>query len=197
VNPTLLVLIPLLPLIASIIAGLFGKQIGRAGAHTITIAGVAVSCALSLYVLKQVYWDNVPTYEGTVYNWLVTDGIRLQVGFLVDRLTALMMCVVTAKSLDIDMAKGMAPMPENYSNTTELGSVLYTKYAYPFELAAMLLLVAIIAAIALTMRKRPGHKVQDISAQTAVRAKDRIRIVKMAAERPQAPAAAAESEKGA
>ena len=98
-NPTLLVLIPVLPLIASIVAGLFGKQIGRAGAHSITIAGVAISCALSLYVLKQVYFDNVPTYEGTVYQWLVTDGIRMQVGFLVDRLTALMMCVVTFVSL--------------------------------------------------------------------------------------------------
>jgi NADH-quinone oxidoreductase subunit J len=105
--------------------------------------------------------------------------------------------VVTAKGLGVDMAKGAAPLPPNYSNTTELGTVLYTKYAYPFELAAVLLLVAIVAAIALTMRKRPGHKVQDISAQTAVRAKDRIRIVKMAAERPQAPAATAESEKGA
>jgi NADH-quinone oxidoreductase subunit J len=105
--------------------------------------------------------------------------------------------VVTAKGLGLDMTKGATPLPANYSNTTELGTVLYTKYAYPFELAAVLLLVAIVAAIALTMRKRPGHKVQDISAQTAVRAKDRIRIVKMAAERPQAPAAAAESEKGA
>ncbi len=98
-NPTVLLLIPLLPLIASIIAGLFGKQIGRAGAHTITIAGVAVSCVLSLYVLKQIYWDGVPTYEGTVYSWLVSDGIHLQVGFLVDRLTALMMGVVTFVSL--------------------------------------------------------------------------------------------------
>jgi NADH-quinone oxidoreductase subunit J len=94
--------------------------------------------------------------------------------------------VVTAKTLGIDMTKGAAPTPPGYSNTTELGSVLYTKYAYPFELAAMLLLVAIIAAIALTMRKRPGHKVQDISAQVAVQAKDRIRIVKMDPVRPQA-----------
>ena len=110
--------------------------------------------------------------------------------------------VVTAKGLGLDVAKGAAPLPPNYSNTTELGTVLYTKYAYPFELAAVLLLVAIVAAIALTMRKRPGHKVQNISAQTAVRAKDRVRIVKMAAERPEAPVqparpAAAESEKGA
>ncbi|HVY80339.1 MAG TPA: NADH-quinone oxidoreductase subunit L [Steroidobacteraceae bacterium] len=98
-NPTLLVLIPLLPLIASIIAGVFGKQVGRAGAHTVTIAGVAISCALSIYVLKQVYWDNVPTFDGPVYNWLVTDGVRFQVGFLIDRLTALMMVVVTFVSL--------------------------------------------------------------------------------------------------
>jgi NADH-quinone oxidoreductase subunit L len=95
----MLLAIPLLPLIASIVAGLFGRQIGRAGAHTATIAGVAVSCGLSLYVLKQVYFDGVPTYEGTVYSWLVTDGINLQVGFLVDRLSALMMCVVTFVSL--------------------------------------------------------------------------------------------------
>src|SRR6185436_13552379 len=94
--------------------------------------------------------------------------------------------VVTAKTLGIDMTKDAAPKPPGYSNTTELGSVLYTKYAYPFELAAMLLLVAIIAAIALTMRKRPGHKVQDISAQVAVRAQDRIRIVKMDSVKPQA-----------
>ena len=94
--------------------------------------------------------------------------------------------VVTAKSLGLQMAKGAAPNPPNYSNTTELGMVLYTKYAYPFELAAVLLLVAIVAAIALTMRKRPGHKVQDISAQTRVQAKDRVRIVKMDAVKPDA-----------
>ncbi|HEU4626479.1 MAG TPA: NADH-quinone oxidoreductase subunit J [Steroidobacteraceae bacterium] len=110
--------------------------------------------------------------------------------------------VVTAKGLGVDMTKGATPLPRDYSNTTELGTVLYTKYAYPFELAAVLLLVAIVAAIALTMRKRPGHKVQDISAQTSVRAQDRIRIVKMAAVRPEEPAATAEaataeSEKGA
>ena len=98
-NPTLLLAIPLLPLAAAILAGLFGKVIGRAGAHTVTIAGVAISCGLSLYVLKQVYFDGMPTYEGTVYTWLVSDGIHMQVGFLVDRLTALMMAVVTFVSL--------------------------------------------------------------------------------------------------
>src|SRR5215471_6592356 len=98
-NPTLLLVIPLLPLLAAIIAGLFGKAIGRAGAHTITILGVAVSSALSIYVLKQIYFDGVPTYNAPVYTWLVSDGITFQVGFLIDRLTALMMTVVTFVSL--------------------------------------------------------------------------------------------------
>jgi NADH-quinone oxidoreductase subunit J len=71
---------------------------------------------------------------------------------------------------------------EGYSNTRALGELLYTKYLYPFELAAMLLLVAIVAAIALTMRHRAGLKAQDIAGQVAVRAKDRIRVVKMPAE---------------
>jgi NADH-quinone oxidoreductase subunit J len=107
--------------------------------------------------------------------------------------------VVTAKGLGLDVTKGAAPLPANYSNTTELGTVLYTKYAYPFELAAVLLLVAIVAAISLTMRKRTGHKVQDINAQVNVRAKDRMRIVKMASVQHElpAPAATTETEKGA
>src|SRR4051812_42477829 len=87
--------------------------------------------------------------------------------------------VVTAKTMGVDITKGQTPQALDYSNTTELGMVLYTRYAYPFELAAVLLLVAIVAAIALTMRKRPGLKVQDINAQTAVRAQDRVRIIKM------------------
>src|SRR5512139_658891 len=98
-NPTLLLAIPMLPLIAAIIAGFFGKAIGRAGAHSITIAGVAASTVLSIYVLKQVYFDGVPTYNAPVYTWLVSDGIKFDVGFLVDRLTALMMTVVTFVSL--------------------------------------------------------------------------------------------------
>jgi len=74
---------------------------------------------------------------------------------------------------------------EGYSNTRALGELLYTKYLYPFELAAVLLLVAIVAAIALTMRHRVGMKAQDIAGQVAVRAKDRIRVVKMPAETEQ------------
>ncbi len=80
---------------------------------------------------------------------------------------------------------GFAPTPEGYSNTKALGAVLYTEHVYAFEIAAVILLLAIVAAITLTMRKRPGLKVQDIAAQVAVRAKDRVRIVKMDAEKKQ------------
>ena len=80
-------------------------------------------------------------------------------------------------------AVGPRPLPADYSNTLELGRMLYTRYAYPLELAAVLLLVAIVAAIALTMRHRPGLKEQDVDAQVAVRARDRVRIVKMDAEK--------------
>jgi NADH-quinone oxidoreductase subunit L len=94
-NPTLLLTIPMLPLIAALLAGLAGKQIGRAGAAAVTITAVGASCLLSLIVLKQLLVDQVPDYQGTVYTWLVSDGVRMQVGFLVDHLTALMMVVVT------------------------------------------------------------------------------------------------------
>ena len=74
------------------------------------------------------------------------------------------------------------PKPADYSNTEELGKILYTEHVYAFELAAFMLLLAIIAAIVLTMRRRPGLKVQDINAQVSVNRDDRVRIVKMDAE---------------
>ena len=98
-NPHLLIAIPLAPLIAAVIAGLAGRWIGRIGAHTLTIAGVALACGLSLYVLKQLYWGGVAAFNGPVYTWLVSDGVHIQVGFLIDRLTVLMMSVVTFVSL--------------------------------------------------------------------------------------------------
>ncbi len=98
-NPNLLLAIPVLPLLGAIIAGLFGKVIGRAGAHWITIIGVAISCALSISVWKDLVWGGVATYNAPVYSWLVSDGIHFEVGFLIDRLSALMMVVVTFVSL--------------------------------------------------------------------------------------------------
>ena len=91
--------IVLAPLLAAIVAGLAGKKIGRAGAHWVTIVGVGISCVLSLLVLKNLFWGGAPAENISVYTWAVTDGLRMEVGFLVDRLTALMMCVVTFVSL--------------------------------------------------------------------------------------------------
>jgi len=73
----------------------------------------------------------------------------------------------------------------DYSNVRELGNVLYTDYVYPFEIASVILLVAIIAAIALTMRKRPGTKSQNVAQQVAVKSTDRVRVVKMMSEEKQ------------
>jgi NADH-quinone oxidoreductase subunit J len=84
-------------------------------------------------------------------------------------------------------SKGLAfittptPNPADYSNTKALGSVLYTQYVYPFEIASVILLLAIVAAITLTMRHRKGLKVQNIAKQVAVRREDRVRIVKVEA----------------
>ena len=87
--------IVLAPLAAAIIAGLFGRQIGRAGAHWVTIFAVGLSFVLSVYVFKDLYWDGGETSNYNLYTWAVSDGLRMEVGFLVDRLTALMMVVVT------------------------------------------------------------------------------------------------------
>jgi NADH-quinone oxidoreductase subunit L len=91
--------IALAPLVAAVIAGLFGKAIGKAGAHGITILGVGISCVLSFYVLYQILFNGLAPYNGTVYTWLVSDGVHMDVGFLIDRLSALMMVVVTFVSL--------------------------------------------------------------------------------------------------
>ena len=87
--------------------------------------------------------------------------------------------VLVQRRLGLDVTRGAAPLPAGYSNATELGTILFTRYAYAIEIAAMLLLVAIIAAISLTLRQRRGLKTQDISAQVAVRASDRLRMVKV------------------
>ena len=97
-SKTQLLLIVLLPLLGSILAGLFGRRIGRAGAHTVTILGVAASFALSAHVLWQLL-QGAPNFNENVYTWFQVAGIEANVGFLVDRLTAMMMVVVTFVSL--------------------------------------------------------------------------------------------------
>jgi len=96
---TVYLTIVLSPLIGAIIAGLFRNQIGRVGAHWAAIIGVAISCALSFYVLKSFIYDDMQTYNESLYTWMVTDGLRFEVGFLVDKLTAVMLVVVTFVSL--------------------------------------------------------------------------------------------------
>ena len=93
--------------------------------------------------------------------------------------------VIWLRGQSQESTAGFAATPEGYSNTEALGAVLYTEHVYSFEIAAVILLLAIVAAITLTMRKRPGLKVQNIAKQVAVRAKDRVRVVKMDAEKKQ------------
>ena len=91
--------IVLAPLAAAVVAGLFGRQIGRAGSHWITILAVGLSFVLSCMVLKHLYWDGGLPENYSVYTWAISDGLHMEVGFLIDRLTALMMVVVTFVSL--------------------------------------------------------------------------------------------------
>src|SRR6195256_2007736 len=93
----LYLLVPLAPLAGSLIAGLGSRRIGRAGAHWVTIIGVAISFAASCLIFLDVLDGAV--FNGPVYTWLVSDGIRFEIGFLIDRLSALMMVVVTFVSL--------------------------------------------------------------------------------------------------
>jgi NADH-quinone oxidoreductase subunit L len=103
-SPALLVAVPVAPLIGAIVAGLFGKQVGRAGAHRITILGVAIAFFVSAYVLYAVVAEGA-RFNATIYEWLVLGSpgspgsLKMEVGFLVDGLTAMMMCVVTFVSL--------------------------------------------------------------------------------------------------
>jgi len=99
ISSTHLFIVVLAPLLAAIVAGLFGRQIGRAGAHTVTIAGVGVSCALSFVVLYQLVWGGAPVFNENVYTWFQIGSYAAHIGFLVDPLTAMMMVVVTFVSL--------------------------------------------------------------------------------------------------
>jgi NADH-quinone oxidoreductase subunit J len=146
-------------------------------AVVLVLVYVGAVMVLFLFVVMMLDVDLAALREGfTRFAWL---GWLTALAVIVE-----IVGVVWARSgLGIDVGRGGTPEPATYSNTLALGRVLYTQYAYPFELAAMVLLVAIVAAIVLTLRHRAGYKRQDISAQVAVRSADRVRIVKMDAER--------------
>jgi NADH-quinone oxidoreductase subunit J len=90
---------------------------------------------------------------------------------------------VLTRNFGADKITAPARHAADYSNTEAIGNVLYTDYLFPFEVAAVILLVAMVAAISLTMRKRPDTKSQDPSKQVKVRKQDRLRIIKMDAEK--------------
>ncbi|HUG21159.1 NADH-quinone oxidoreductase subunit L [Piscinibacter sp.] len=97
-SATTLLWVPLAPLAGAVLAGFFGKTIGRRGAHTVTILGVLISFILSVMVLKSVALDGA-RFNETIYEWMVLGDLKMEIGFLVDGLTAMMMAVVTFVSL--------------------------------------------------------------------------------------------------
>lgn len=96
---TLLTVIFLSPLVGALVAGLFGRQIGRKGAHSVTILGVAISTVLSAYVFFEFVISGHAEYNASLYTWMATDGIRFEIGYMIDELSATMMLVVTFVSL--------------------------------------------------------------------------------------------------
>jgi NADH-quinone oxidoreductase subunit J len=144
-------------------------------AITLVLVYVGAVMVLFLFVVMMLDINLVPLREGFIR--------YLPLGLLVAFLIAIeLILVVGSAYFGADAFPAPPRHPADYSNTKELGSVLYTVYAYPFELAAVILLVAIIAAIALTMRRRAGVRTPRPELQVAVKRDERIRIVKMPAE---------------
>jgi NADH-quinone oxidoreductase subunit L len=98
-STTILLVIVLAPLAGCLLAGFFARFIGRAGAHSVTILGLAISCALSFYVLYQLTLGGAVEYNQNLYTWFQIGHINASVGFMVDRLTAMMLVVVSFVSL--------------------------------------------------------------------------------------------------
>ncbi|MEO9079345.1 MAG: proton-conducting transporter membrane subunit, partial [Rhodanobacter sp.] len=98
-STTILLVIALAPLVGCLLAGFFARFIGRVGAHSVTILGLAISCALSFYVLYQLTLGGAAEYNQNLYTWFQVGHINASVGFMVDRLTAMMLVVVSFVSL--------------------------------------------------------------------------------------------------
>ena len=145
-------------------------------AIVLVLVYVGAVMVLFLFVVMMLDINLAPLREGFAR--------YLPVGILVAVLIASQIAlVVGARHFGLEVVPAPQRHGADYSNTEELGSVLYTVYVYPFEIAAVILLVAIVAAIALTMRRRKGIKYQRPSTQVSVRREDRVRIVKMPAEK--------------
>ena len=141
---------------------------------------VGAVMVLFLFVVMMLDINLAPLREGFIR--------YLPVGIAVAAIVVVELALVIGVSdFGLDSIPQPPAHPAEYSNTREMGELLYTVYVYPFELAAAILLVAIVAAIALTMRRRTGVKTQDPSRQVEVRREDRIRIVRMPAEPRERP----------
>jgi NADH-quinone oxidoreductase subunit J len=144
-------------------------------AITLVLVYVGAVMVLFLFVVMMLDINTAPLREGFIR--------YLPVGLTVAALMILeMYLVLRSKYFDAESMPAPARHAADYSNTRELGSVLYTDYVYAFEIASVILVVAIIAAIALTLRKRPEAKMQNPAEQVKVRSTDRVRLVKMEAE---------------
>ena len=123
-------LIVLAPLIGAIIAGFMGARIGRAAAHWITSGGVGLSMLLSVYVLLQFINGTTGIYNDSLYVWMVSDGLRIEIGFLVDQLTAMMMLVVTFVSFCVHIYTigYMAHDEENWPKGSLAGTNSYQRF---------------------------------------------------------------------
>jgi NADH-quinone oxidoreductase subunit L len=139
--------IVLAPLIGAIIAGFFGGKIGRAGAHWATIIGVGLSSVLSLWVVSRFIWHDEPTFNGAVYTWMVAEGMRFEIGFLVDRLTALMMAVVTFVSFMVHIytVGYMADDEHNWPEGALTGKNSYQRFFSYISLFTFSMLMLVMA----------------------------------------------------
>jgi NADH-quinone oxidoreductase subunit L len=139
--------IVLAPLAGAIIAGFFGGRIGRAGAHWVASVGVGVSALLSLYVLKRFVFDDEPVFNQAVYTWMVSEGMRFEIGFLVDRLTALMMAVVTFVSFCVHIYTigYMADDEHNWPKTSLAGRNSYQRFFSYISLFTFSMLMLVMA----------------------------------------------------
>jgi NADH-quinone oxidoreductase subunit L len=125
---TIYLLVPLAPLAGAILAGFFAKLLGRTGAHTITSIGVAISFILSVIIFQDVQAGH--TFNGTVYQWMESGGLKLEVGFMIDQLTVLMMLVVTFVSLMVHIYTigYMAHDEENWPEGSKAGTNSYQRF---------------------------------------------------------------------
>jgi NADH-quinone oxidoreductase subunit J len=139
-------------------------------AIALVLVYVGAVMVLFLFVVMMIDFDIEKLRQGFWGN--------LRVAAPVGALIVFEMAAVLIRSFNVPES-AVAPLPANYDNTKVLGRLLYTEYVYAFEIAAVILLVAIVAAIALTLRKRKDTKGQDPSKQVRVRAADRVRLVSM------------------